>query len=255
MMKTNAPPTTAEKIVQTTSGGHGQCGICFMDIEHDEAFTTLAACTHSFHGDCIAMQLNAACEPTGTRPIVCATCNAALSLSDMSSILNNDEKYKQLLTLCVADHVDASPNKFKHCPTPDCKMIYAARQQQQQEQKDEEDIDDDAIFSCAQCMKQYCLNCDAAYHFGLSCASFRLSKNADQSLSEFLSKYNADAKTKNCPNCNTITDKLPNTCNHATCVYCKVHFCWKCMWMDGKDNKNGSLVYAHMRQKHGSFYG
>jgi len=260
----NASEVTGSSNDKNEDNEMSQCGVCFMEIEANETFYVLKGCQHSFHSDCIAMQLNAACQPTGTRPVLCATCNANICLSDVQHILESQEKYKQLLSLSITNYIDTHPNQFKHCPTPDCVMIYsvAARNQGNEQAADEEkkqaaeaDTGDEHIFNCTQCMKQYCLKCDVPYHFGLSCDAYELSKDADKSLSAFLSQYNADAKTQKCPSCGTITDKLPNTCNHATCVYCKAHFCWKCLWMDQTNNKQGALVYAHMRSAHGSFYG
>ena len=233
------------------------CGICFMDIEENEISYQLKLCTHSFHSDCIAMQLSSAAEPGGTRPIKCATCNGNISLLDFQDILNSSEKYKQLLLFSIYDHINVNPMIYKHCPTPDCKQIYFVKDKNEEEGKDEnkDDDDDDNLFNCTQCMRQYCLKCDVNYHFGLSCSAYQLSKDADKSLEEFMKKYKAGADSQKCPNCNTITDKLKHTCNHATCVYCQAHFCWKCLWMDSKNNKDGSLVYKHMKAKHGSYYG
>jgi len=237
------------------------CGICFMDIEEDEISYQLKLCEHSFHSDCIAMQLSSAAEPGGTRPIKCATCNENISLLDFQDILNSNDKYKQLLLFSVYDDININPMKYKHCPTPDCKQIYFVKDKKDnnnaEEGKDEnkENDGDDNLFNCTQCMRQYCLNCQVNYHFGLSCEAYKLSKDADKSLEEFMKKYKAGADSQKCPSCNTITDKLKNTCNHATCVYCHAHFCWKCLWIDKKDNKNGSLVYKHMKAKHGGYYG
>merc|ERR1711933_617100 len=112
------------------------------------------------------------------------------------------------------------------------------------DEKKDNDDNNDNIFNCTQCLKQYCLNCDIEYHFGISCKQYNSSNNDanDDSLKLFLNAYNEDKMTQNCPNCGIITDKLPNTCNHATCVYCNAHFCWKCGWMDSSNNKNGNLV-------------
>ena len=229
------------------------CGVCFMEIESDEKSLKLRLCAHEFHADCIAMQFNSANAPSGTRPIRCAKCAALVSLLDVRDVISSAEKYRQLLSFCVNAFVDSHPNEFRHCPTADCKQVYAVSNGKQAEQKEQKE--DGAIFSCTECMRQYCLACEVDYHFGMSCAGYRLSKDADQSLQKFLEQYKSDSATQKCPSCGMITDKLKHTCNHATCVYCKAHFCWKCLWMHPDDNKDGGKVYRHMTTKHGGFYG
>ena len=231
------------------------CGICFMEIEANESFYKLKLCSCLFHSDCIGMQLLSACEPSGTRPIKCAKCNSSISLLDFQDILNSADKYKQLLLLSTHDFININPMKYKYCPTPDCKQIYFVKNNDENKKDDDNDKDDDNIFNCGECMKQYCLSCDVSYHFGLNCETYKLSKDSDKSLSVFLDKYKSDSSTQKCPSCGTITDKLKHTCNHATCVYCKAHFCWKCLWMDKKNNKDGNLVYKHMKSAHGGYYG
>eukprot|EP01084_Bolivina_argentea_P298678 514741_1 len=228
------------------------CGICFMEIEENEISYKLKKCGDVFHMDCISMQLNSANEPSGSRPVKCAKCNGNICLLDFKDILGSIQKYKQLLLFSIYDCININPNKYRYCPTADCKQIYFVKDNNNSNNKEgkEDDNDnymDDNIFNCTECMRQYCLNCNVDYHFGLTCETYKLSKDSDKSLGVFLNKYKSDSSTKQCPNCNTITDKLKNTCNHATCVYCHAHFCWKCLWMDSNDNKNGNLVYTHMK--------
>jgi len=228
------------------------CGVCFMEIEDDEERFQLSRCGDAFHGECISMQIHAANTRSGTRPILCAKCQCAVSLWDIKAVLGSSPKYKELLAFSVNDFVDGHPNEWRHCPTADCKQIYSVKTKRGDDEKREDG--DDHIFNCSECLRVHCLECDVEYHFGLNCDEFKLSKNADQSLAAFLEQYRSDSATQKCPNCGTVTDKLKNTCNHATCVYCHAHFCWKCLWMDSQNNTEGQRVYAHMKRQHGGYY-
>eukprot|EP00483_Globobulimina_turgida_P000247 UN00247 len=171
------------------------CGVCFMEIEANEGSYKLNVCGHLFHNDCIAMQLNCASEANGTRPIQCASCNDNISLLDIKSILNDDNKYRQLLIYSVNDYVKVNPKEYRYCPTPECKQIYIIKDNDDEKK----DKDKDKMFNCTECLRQYCVTCGVDYHFGMSCKEYSVSANSDESLKVFLESYESLKSTQKCP--------------------------------------------------------
>ena len=156
-------------------------------------------------------------------PIKCAECGELVSLKDIAGILNNDEaKVNKLLKLSVMKHVDTHPNVYGYCPTPDCEAIYHkcapntsdkndnnsssnnsnsnsnANESKMEEKKNDDDSDVQAnIYSCQECLRQYCLNClkdgiPVSYHFGLTCKEYAPYINEDESFAAFMTEYTVE---------------------------------------------------------------
>jgi len=208
----------------------------------------------------LQLQLKSALQPSGVRPIVCSKekCNLPLALSDIENNLTSQSEWDSLLKLCVKDYLSKHGDKYRPCPTPDCLQTY--------EEKAVLD-ETEGIFHCSSCMRHYCVICGVAkqkqqdsslavpvdYHFGIVCDRYQKSQQADSDFEKFMEEYKGDKMNKKCPKCKQWTDKFPQTCNHATCVYCGCHFCWACSFIPD-DWKSGQAVYAHMSKAHTTWY-
>ena len=245
--------------------GNNGCAICWMEIDaNNEEIVRLFRCGDYVHKECFDMQIQSGCQVSGVRPLCCAKCNELISLIDISKNLSSKDDFESFLTLCCTDYIKRYPTKYRHCPTPQCSQIYINpefnsnnnnnnNENKVADEKSEEK--DNLILDCQECLYQYCLSCQVKYHFGLTCQQYIEAGKAgtDESFAEFLKNYrnDKDVGSQTCPNCHLLTDKFKNTCNHAECVYCQIHFCWKCRWVDPQ---NGGSIYPHMREKHGGMY-
>ena len=58
---------------------------------------------------------------------------------------------------------------------------------------------------------------------------------------------NSNKDVKKCPNEECKKPIMKNKgCNHMQCFYCKVHFCWTCLFRSTAE----SDIYDHMRKEH-----
>jgi len=118
-------------------------------------------------------------------------------------------------------------------------------------------------WTCDVCYETYCLKCldpitktPVLYHDKLTCEEFQKKlgeKKNDFLFRDYIEEYKKTVITQNCPGCSLVTDKLPHTCNHATCIYCHLHFCWKCGY-HANNYRDGNEIYTHMNNKHNGIY-
>jgi hypothetical protein len=112
-----------------------------------------------------------------------------------------------------------SCTKFLHCPTPNCKFIFAI---------DETDKDEEAFhLRCDLCSQHYCLKCKVKYHFGKSCIAYKKErlKTANHDDIMFLA-YIQSQKIKGCPKCGRFVER-ESGCAHMICI-CGEQFCYMC---------------------------
>src|SRR2546426_237325 len=75
-------------------------------------------------------------------------------------------------------------------------------------------------------------------------------KNEELLFRQFVEEYKKYTISKECPRCKKITDKFVGS-THVVCIYCQLHFCWKCGYHEN-NNGDGNSIYNHVHQVHTS---
>ncbi len=117
------------------------------------------------------------------------------------------------------DSVFPSSTKFLHCPTPNCKYIFAI---------DETDKDEESYhLRCDICAQHYCLKCKVKFHFGKSCLAYKKHKLQTANHDEIATMaFIQSLKIKSCPKCGSFVER-DSGCAHMICV-CGEQFCYMC---------------------------
>ncbi len=200
-----------------------KCLICF-DEKNATEFSTLQ-CKHSFCKGCLDTHINNALKEQNTNGLVCPEpkCKSLLQETDIRAI--NPAKVTAFADIATKAAL-ANNGNFKHCPTPNCPMVFEVDQQTKHR------------VTCPACKKNYCSQCQLDHNPGqMSCEEARLASNkpAAEKASENLIR----TATKPCPKCNSRIEKNDG-CLHMTCLKCRHQFCWKCLgiWSQHRDNYN-----------------
>ena len=100
---------------------------------------------------------------TNKIPLLCpiVECKAEININSVNNLLDNDYmKRFDLFSFKLAMHKNAQ--NFMHCPTPDCEYVCFALKN-----------DLKGFFKCAMCGIEYCLECEAAWHEGITCNDYQ----------------------------------------------------------------------------------
>lgn len=210
----------------STENAEDPCPVC---MEPAEAPVVKTTCGHTYCKSCIASFIKATID--GRRfPINCfhssddgVACAAPLSLSIIESVLSKADS-DNLLDIAFSTHIQARPNQYSYCPTPDCPTVYLI-------------TDSESFFTCNQCLGSVCTACKVAAHHGQTCEEYKAAISGDKEFQDW--KKRAGVKT--CPKCSADIEKNQG-CNHMSCK-CGAHLCWHCM----KSFTIAATVYEHMR--------
>ncbi|TNV81178.1 hypothetical protein FGO68_gene322 [Halteria grandinella] len=192
----------------------GDCKICLMDIEQQDAFP-LTQCGHMYHFECIQQYLQSQIKDR-KYPILCPIkeCKKEIDHSqDMTSLMTEEEYHlytRYSLEQCMQTQQDIS-----WCPTADCKFAFIY----------DKNSDNANQLNCPMCKKHYCLQCRALFHTGRTCKEYKAEvdpKASDEAFEEFAK----GSKIKQCPKCTVWVEKSEG-CNHMSCR-CGMQFCYAC---------------------------
>ncbi|KAF8441824.1 hypothetical protein BGX38DRAFT_1082853, partial [Terfezia claveryi] len=210
------------------------CPVC---MEPAEPPLVKTSCGHTYCKTCITGFIKATIN--GRKfPISCfhssgdgtISCDTPLSISIIQDVLSKADS-DQLLEISFSAHVQARPNEYAYCPTPDCPTVYVVTLTE-------------SLFTCNQCLLGICTACKTAAHHGQTCTQYKTAiDNAAAGESQF-KEWKRRAGVKSCPNCNADIEKNDG-CNHMTCK-CGAHLCWHCM-----KEFTASTIYQHMRAECG----
>ena len=235
LFKTNTPRRVAAASgpAGTQMGEEDACPVC---MEPAEAPVVKTSCEHTYCKSCIQGYIKAAID--GRRfPINCfhttddgKDCATPLSISIIQDTLSKSDT-DQLFELAFSSYVQARPNEYSYCPTPDCPTVYAITAAE-------------STITCNQCFLGICTACRTAAHHGQSCAHYKAATSAEKTYQEWKAKNGV----KTCPKCRADIEKNGG-CNHMTCAKCKAHLCWHCM----KEFDIGT-IYNHMSTECGGTY-
>ncbi|XP_054715382.1 uncharacterized protein LOC129224860 [Uloborus diversus] len=197
------------------------CGICQMEVA--EQRHRLEYCGHAYCKECLLHLF----QNSDSFPLRCLVCESPIVLVDISWAIKEEkslqyEIYKKSLDAFILTQTD-----MKYCPSPNCSMIYRATKNAEN------------IFNCPCCGNSICTNCEALFHFGMSCSLYQGCKiDDDYSLKAWMKEDPNNRKI--CPSCSAPIEKNEG-CNHMTCWKCKTHMCWLCLAVF----PTGDEVYNH----------
>ena len=161
------------------------CKICLEQIAPEE-LDPLDTCGHMFHSVCTKRFLESQIEEKITE-LRCPLedCRAEIFFREVVARVSRSaaKKYEDF---SLSNVVDANPDDYSWCPTPDCNYVFIWEEE------------DGAEFECEKCGKSYCLDCRVEWHKGKSCAQYRASKKEKTDDEKFL-KFVRGKKYKQCP--------------------------------------------------------
>ena len=201
------------------------CPVCF-----DPPVTPIyMSCGHKWCKSCLVAYLSAASDRRSF-PISClgnqGKCTALIPIYLARKVLT-PSNFDALVLAAFHAHVQARPNEYHYCPTPDCPQAYPTGPR-------------NAVISCPSCLARICPSCHVEYHEGVTCADRE--DGGDRLFHEWLQTHDV----KMCPGCAAPIERAEG-CNHMTCTRCHTHTCWVCL----QTFPQGQGIYAHMRDYHG----
>ena len=200
-----------------------ECSACFTPVDESKDLIRLECCGHAFHIECIEMQMK---SDTLVFPVQCSSegCSKKFVLKDFENLQKRLKfRMADLVSASLQNFMEKNSDKYRNCPTPECKMIY---------EKNDEAIE----FICRSCGLSTCTKCHEQYHAGISCEDCK--KSSEELMHEWMEK---DPKNrKKCPKCSCPIEKNKG-CMHMACP-CGAHICWQCM----KYFKSQTECYSHM---------
>ena len=192
--------------------GHAYCSLCLQYLLRSHGSSSAVTCVS-------AKQINGLV----TRP-----CGGDIPYHIIHELLSPSEE-DTLLEASFFLHIYACPERFRYCPTMDCKTIYRVQGR-------------GMVWQCQNCLTRICPACHVDYHEGVTCAEHM--ENENSSL-RALQKRRREAGVQKCPMCKTELEKRGGS-DHTVCVLCGTNVCWVCV----KALPAGS-AYQHMQEMHG----
>ena len=205
------PRTEYESLQERFTNNEISCLICYDSITIEQYFP-LSSCADNYHVECFLEYLNSEISDKHL-PIRCPKCTDIIPESDLRDRLEPEcfERYQRFSLEKLAE---CHPEEYSCCPTPNCQYLFIPNQQ--------------SMFTCPLCTKEYCLACRVDFHRGITCQEFQQDfkasgyNDSDQLFMAFV-KGN---KFKQCPRCRFWVEKNRG-CNHMTCR-CRYEFCYIC---------------------------
>ncbi|ESP04724.1 hypothetical protein LOTGIDRAFT_170560 [Lottia gigantea] len=222
------------KITKTKIAELPDCCTCLCPVQSMDYIYRLEACGHVYCLDCIKRQITVAVQ-SKELPVLCGNCQDPLVWSDFEFCFKRLQiNPLDLVRTAVSVYMIRNKDGYRHCPTPDCPMVYRITKKSD-------------VFNCNECGMRICTSCHVEYHDGLTCAMLKSSSDVDSDMEKYL-RENA-TRVKRCPKCSTPIEKKSG-CNHMTCSGCKIHFCWLCC----QAFTTTSSVYGHLNAQHGGIF-
>ena len=200
------------------------CPVCFVEADSPATLD----CGHSWCSECLRGFLMS-CAENRIFPVGClgngGRCMERITHQTASAVLSAVE-LDALVQAALTAHINARPEEFHYCPTPDCKQVYRTA------------VNGRAL-QCPACLLRICSLCHSEFHGNLRCA-------ADDGAAEMEEWMRANG-VQRCPGCKVPIERSGG-CHHVTCTQCQTHICWQCM----ETFPGGDGIYGHMRTEHGT---
>lgn len=215
------------------------CPVCFCEVTEP----TELPCGHVYCTLCLQHFLRSSIGPNfSTLRCICEvespqspqniSCGRDIPYSVIRHLLSSTEEIELFQSSFLA-YIHARPDEFRHCPTPDCQVVYRPARE-------------GTSLQCTSCLNRICTACHVEYHDGMACEEHR--DNMKGGMDAFR-RWREENSVKSCPKCHVHIQKNGG-CNHMMCVYCKTHICWVCMATFTDDDGSGG-VYNHIMKLHG----
>ncbi|KAI0635309.1 hypothetical protein C8Q77DRAFT_1156616 [Trametes polyzona] len=216
---------------RTPPKGEAACPVCFGEVSHP---VTLA-CGHTWCKACLTGYLNASVD-TKTFPLGCladsARCAAPIPLVTAQRLLSTEE-FDAIVHAAFIAYVQARPQEYHYCPTPDCPQVY-------RKVPHAAAVAGAGVLQCPSCLVRICAHCNTEAHESTSCQDENLEDDA------LFEQWKLSHDVKDCPSCKVPIERSAG-CNHMTCASCRIHICWACLATFSRSED----VYDHMRSIHG----
>ena len=186
-------------------------------------------CGCKFCSDCVSAFIESKITSGDASQIKCPDCCRSLKETDVRAYLSDPTilmRYERLLKNAA---ILSNPNAI-FCPIADCdgygftegSSTLSSSSGKHSRHK----------VSCDTCQSELCFTCQSPWHGTISCEKAQqkaLKKKSHKDKSERKFSVWAKERTKKCPQCRTVIEKLRDgSCNHMTCGVCKTEFCWLC---------------------------
>lgn len=220
-----------------------KCSICGWLPER----ATLLDCGHVYCLECLENLCLYSPDTSDSNGIIkcqnhgMQTCLAVPALEYLRRTLT-PSKFEDVLLASFTAHVRQRITDYGHCPTPDCKNLYARIKPEDQRKISANDRA--PATTCEECLQIICLRCERQ-HPGVTCAEFDYESSDDRKA---LEAFKEEAGIKDCKNCNTSIEKTYG-CNHMTCAGCGSHICWVC----NETFSNAIECVDHLTARHENF--
>eukprot|EP01135_Chromosphaera_perkinsii_P005351 Nk52_evm32s343 gene=Nk52_evmTU32s343 len=185
-------------------------------------------CSCTFCCKCLSKYIEGKIFAGEATRIKCPDCTRQLSESDVRSFIVNPSTQRLYDKLLKDSLIVSNPNAI-FCPVADCDgCAYCPPELNAGESMPTKKIK----VVCDKCACELCFRCQGQWHEKGSCEKAqkkRLKKEQENGKSEWRFSMWARKKTRKCPQCRTVIEKLQDgSCNHMTCGVCKTEFCWLC---------------------------
>jgi hypothetical protein len=189
------------------------CEICMDEFEYSNLDSKFKLpCEHAYCQSCLEMHIETEISNGKVKQFKCPykNCDFVFPKEQIMLLIENktdlQQKYSKFLKL---KEIEENPDNI-FCPFPDCEGFITYSNYKERVA---------TMLTCQQ-GHDVCTRCHELWHQDKKCE-----KQIDDEIEKQV--LQKTLKLKKCPGCCNWTEK--NTgCNHMTCVFCKMQWCWLC---------------------------
>ncbi len=194
-----------------------ECIVCYDEVTRKSQQFKRSCCSEVVCRSCMAEVVKTNIHSEGRVQIMCPSpdCDGVVTREEIIDLVDRPtmDKYERL---CANQEV----SKFrKTCPN--CNEITERRLPKKLWNYHSKDIH----VTCQKCKHDWCFNCHAPWHKGVTCRQFQ--KGDKQFKKWTKSNKNGVPNCQKCPVCRVNIQKSAG-CNHMTCNRCRTEFCYRC---------------------------
>ena len=190
-----------------------KCEICLEDFSLLDITNYYLNCGCILHNVCFDSMVKAAVE-SNNLPVKCPNCKIPVHPNFIEDSLRNanPQLFDKYEYFTMNNFLLNNNDEYSSCPTPGCEYMFFFNPGEHN-------------FLCPLCNKNYCLNCKAEWHRGMTCQEYKDSRDVKKLDDKFF-QFVKGAKFKMCPRCKYWVEKNQG-CNHMKCR-CGADFCYLC---------------------------
>lgn len=193
----------------------GECIVCYKELSGYKQ--KRSCCSEMVCRECMEGIIRTNIESEGKTYITCPNpeCEGVITREEIVKYIDGStkDKYERLRLN------ETGTKNRKTCPYC-CKITDHNLPRRLWNYKTE-----DVRITCNKCSHDWCFNCHAPWHEGVSCREFQ---RGDKQFKKWTkSRKNGSANCQKCPLCRVYIQKSSG-CNHMTCNRCSTNFCYDC---------------------------